>query len=96
MPSDGTRRLALDIETISPHLSPDDDPDWEGPEDFQLAAIGFAYDGPEAGGRLPRTQILIRRAPGPEVRRVAADFLLPDEPIEPVHPIASRLDRPRA
>lgn len=64
MSSDSTRRLALDIETISPHLSPDDDPDWENPEDFQLAAIGFAYDGPEAGGRLPRTQILTRRAPG--------------------------------
>lgn len=64
MSSDSTRRLALDIETVSPHLSPDDDPDWEDPEDFQLAAIGFAYDGPEAGGRLPRTQILVRRAPG--------------------------------
>jgi len=64
MSSERTRRLAIDIETISPHLSPDDDPDWEDPEDFQLAAIGLAYDGPEAGGRLPRTQILTRRAPG--------------------------------
>ncbi|WP_226024041.1 3'-5' exonuclease [Halomicrobium salinisoli] len=64
MSSDSPRRLALDIETISPHLTSDDDPDWEDPEDFQLAAIGFAYDGPGAGGRLPRTQILTRRAPG--------------------------------
>jgi len=86
MSSSGTRRLALDIETISPHLTPDDDPDWEDPEDFQLAAIGFAYDGPEAGGRLPRTQILTRRAPGLEseldlLRRINAELWAyqPDE-----------------
>jgi len=64
MPSDEPRRLALDIETISPELTADADPDWEDPTDFELAAIGFAYDGPEAGGRLPRTQVLLRRAPG--------------------------------
>lgn len=64
MSATNPRRLALDIETISPSLTPDDDPDFENPDDFQIAAIGLAYEGPEAGSRLPRTQIIFRRAPG--------------------------------
>lgn len=86
MSSESSRRLALDIETISPDLNPDEDPDWEDPSDFQIAAIGFAYDGPEAGGRLPHTQILTRRAPGIDseidlLRRINAELWAysPDE-----------------
>ena len=58
-----TRRLALDIETISPHLAPEDDPDYDNPEEFEVAAIGFAYDGHEAGDRLPRREVLFRSDP---------------------------------
>jgi len=57
-------RLALDIETISPGFGPDDDVDTENPERYELAAIGFAYDGPES--HLPETEILLRETPSLE------------------------------
>lgn len=77
MPLSG--RLALDIETISPDFGPDDEVDFENPEHFQISAIGLAYDGPGAGGRIPRTQVLFRRSPGSNaeldfLRRINAEL----------------------
>jgi len=77
MPTSG--RLALDIETISPGFDPDDEVDFENPEHFELAAIGFAYEGPGAGSHIPRTQVLFRRAPGTQgeiefIRRLKSEL----------------------
>lgn len=66
VPSTPSGRLALDIETISPGLSPDDDVDFEDPSQFEVSIIALAYDGPDAGGRLPRQRILFRQSPDPE------------------------------
>jgi hypothetical protein len=65
MAIEAPRRLALDIETISPPLNPDDDPDFDDPTDFELAAIGFAYD-TGAEDAAPETDILYRQDMTPE------------------------------
>ena len=66
IPSGPSGRLALDIETISPGFSPDDDVDFENPEHFEVTVIGLCYEGPDAGGRLPRQKILFRESPDKE------------------------------
>ena len=66
IPTGPSGRLALDIETISPGFSPDDEVDFENPEHFEVSIIGMVYDGPDAGGRLPRQKILFRESPDKE------------------------------
>ncbi|WP_255151236.1 hypothetical protein [Halorarius halobius] len=40
-------RLALDIETVSPDLGPDERPDFRDSDDFELLAVALGYERPE-------------------------------------------------
>lgn len=57
-------RIALDIETISPNLGPNDRPDFEDPNDFEIFIIGLGYQSPD--GDIADLSALFRTNPTPE------------------------------
>ncbi|WP_435196083.1 hypothetical protein [Natronomonas sp. EA1] len=54
-------RLALDIETVSPHLAPDEWPDFEDSDDFELLAVALGHDAEGV-----ETTVLFRDGTSPE------------------------------
>lgn len=57
-------RIALDIETISPQLGPNDRPDFENPEHFELLIVALGYQ--PKGGEVEDLTALFRREPSPD------------------------------
>ena len=53
-------RLALDIETISPTLGPDEYPNFDDPTDFELLATALAYESPNSEGGDTKEVVLWR------------------------------------
>ena len=53
-------RLALDIETISPTLGPDEYPDFDDPADFELLATALAYEPPSSENEDTKEVVLWR------------------------------------
>jgi len=60
-------RLALDIETISPRLEPNEYPDFEDPDDFELFAVALQYQ--DAGRPPERPRVLFRDSLSPRAER---------------------------
>ncbi|MFC7047299.1 3'-5' exonuclease [Halobacteriaceae archaeon GCM10025711] len=59
-----TGRVALDIETISPNVGKNERPDFGNPDDFELLAVGLAYDGPR-NPTVGSKRVLLRDDPSP-------------------------------